>query len=120
MSFAQDILAKPTPDSIRSVSLPRRQNFHPSPSDWRDEVIYFLLADRFSDGQESTRPLVDPKNPAAFRSSEFRFDSWSSSGSDRYQGGTLQGLQSKLSYIASLGATTIWGRSSIKTAHPLE
>jgi hypothetical protein len=49
MSFAQDILAKPAPDSIRSVSLPRRQTFHPSPSDWRDEVIYFLLPDRFSD-----------------------------------------------------------------------
>jgi hypothetical protein len=27
MSFAQDILAKPAPDSIRSVSLPRRQTF---------------------------------------------------------------------------------------------
>jgi glycosidase len=108
MSFAEDIIAKPTPDSIRSVSLPRRQNFHPSPSDWRDEVIYFLLPDRFSDGQEGTRPLVDPRNPAAFRSSGFRFDLWSSSGSDRYQGGTLQGLQSKLGYITSLGATTIW------------
>ena len=29
-----------------------------SPADWRDEVLYFLLPDRFSDGRETTRPLL--------------------------------------------------------------
>jgi hypothetical protein len=38
----------------------------PSPADWRDEVLYFLLPDRFSDGGEGTRPRVDRANlPAA-------------------------------------------------------
>jgi hypothetical protein len=26
--------------------------YFPSPIDWRDEVLYFLLPDRFSDGNE--------------------------------------------------------------------
>src|SRR5512144_900205 len=29
-----------------------RGGFHPSPSAWEDEVLYFLLLDRFSDGRE--------------------------------------------------------------------
>ncbi len=61
MSFAHNILARERPDSVRSVALPRRTSFFPSPTDWRDEVIYFLLPDRFSDGGESDRPLVNPK-----------------------------------------------------------
>src|SRR5881394_299284 len=27
--------------------------FHPSPSSWADQVLYFLLVDRFSDGREN-------------------------------------------------------------------
>jgi glycosidase len=108
MSFADEILSKPRPDRVRSVRLPRRIQSHPSPSDWRDEVIYFFLPDRFSDGNEAGRPMLDPAHPAASRPAGFRFDQWSSSGSGRYQGGTLQGARSKLAYIASLGATTIW------------
>jgi hypothetical protein len=26
--------------------------FHPSPSSWADQVLYFMLVDRFSDGRE--------------------------------------------------------------------
>ncbi|MCZ6619880.1 MAG: hypothetical protein O7E57_17315 [Gammaproteobacteria bacterium] len=49
------------------VSLPRRQRYHPSPVDWRDEALYFLLVDRFSDGQEDTRPPLDQGNLNAAR-----------------------------------------------------
>jgi hypothetical protein len=65
MSFAQSILARARPDSVRSLVLPRRTSLFPSPADWRDEVIYFLLPDRFSDGGESDRPLVNPKDRGA-------------------------------------------------------
>jgi glycosidase len=108
MTFAATLLSGPRPDSIRSVDLPRRQSFYPSPADWRDEIIYFLLPDRFSDGKENSRPVLDPENRLAFRPAGFRWDQWSASGSGRYQGGTLKGIESKLDYIASLGATTIW------------
>ena len=59
MSFSDTILMRPRPSSVRELLLPRREKYHPSPSDWRDEVLYFLLPDRFSDGQENSRPLLD-------------------------------------------------------------
>ena len=30
----------------------RGRTYHPSPAAWEDEVLYFLLVDRFSDGAE--------------------------------------------------------------------
>ena len=108
MSFAQSILARARPDSVRSLALPRRTNFFPSPADWRDEVIYFLLPDRFSDGGESDRPLVNPKDRGANRPAGFRWDDWAASGGGRFQGGTLNGITSKLDYLNGLGVTTLW------------
>ena len=108
MAFSQQSLSVIRPDSIRAVNLPRRESFYPSPADWRDEIIYFLLPDRFSDGQETGRPLLDPTNRMAFRPVGFRWDQWSASGSGRYQGGTIKGIVSKLDYIASMGATALW------------
>jgi len=50
MTFADNILGRNRPDSIhQNVSLPRRQSGFLSPVDWRNEVLYFLLVDRFSD-----------------------------------------------------------------------
>jgi hypothetical protein len=43
---------------VRAVSLPRRESYSPPPADRRDQVIYFMLVDRFSDGQEFTPPLL--------------------------------------------------------------
>ena len=55
MSFANDVLGRRRPNSIcQGIALPRRQPYFPSPVDWRDEILYFLLVDRFSDGQEDT------------------------------------------------------------------
>jgi len=75
MSFADDQLAGDPPSAIHPVPLPRRETFFPSPSDWRDEVIYFLLPDRFSDGREETRPLLDPANRLVHRPADFRWSS---------------------------------------------
>lgn len=58
--------------------------------DWRDEVIYQLLTDRFADG--------DPNN-------DFRKDS---SALAHYQGGDYRGIADKLDYLQELGVTTIW------------
>jgi glycosidase len=114
MSFADQALNKARPENVRSnVALPRRQSYHPSPADWRDEVIYFLLVDRFSDGQEATRPLLDRNNRAAARPARpngeaWRWDAWAESGAHRWQGGTLGGVRSKIGYLKNLGITTIW------------
>jgi glycosidase len=108
MSFRDQVLQGPRPASVRSVKLPRRQKFFASPGDWQDEVIYFLLPDRFSDGREAQRPLLDRSNLGAGRPKDFRFDRWAEGGGGRWQGGTLPGIQSKLDYLQGLGVTTVW------------
>jgi glycosidase len=108
MSFRDTVLGQERPSSVRAVDLPRREKFFPSPADWRDEVIYFLLPDRFSDGQEGGRTLLDRRNPASARPAGFRFDDWQTSGGERYQGGTIAGITSKLDYLRNLGVTTLW------------
>jgi glycosidase len=112
--FATEALGREVPVALRpDVSLPRRQRFHPSPADWRDEVLYFLLVDRFSDAKEDSRPLLDRRNRAAVRPNghdgqSWRWDRWAESGAFRWQGGTLKGVKSKLDYLSGLGITTIW------------
>jgi glycosidase len=108
MSFSDTILGQARPSSVRAVDLPRREKFFPSPGDWRDEVIYFLLPDRFSDGQENGRTRLDRSDLASARPAGFRFDQWARSGGDRYQGGTIAGITSKLDYLRNLGVTTLW------------
>jgi glycosidase len=114
MEFAENVVAHKRPESIRrGVALPRRQSYHPSPVDWRDEALYFLLVDRFSDAEEQARPLLDRRNLAAARSklpneASWRWDRWAESGANRWQGGTLRGITSKLGYLKGLGVTTLW------------
>ncbi len=114
MSFADQLLAHDRPDSIQQdVELPRRLPYFASPVDWRDEVLYFLLVDRFSDGQENSRPLLDRSNltlarPALPNGEAWRWDRWAESGAERWQGGNLAGVISKLDYLKQLGITTIW------------
>ena len=58
--------------------------------DWRDEVIYQILIDRFADGDEGNNYRHDPNSMA------------------HYHGGDWQGLIDRLDYIESLGATALW------------
>ncbi len=58
--------------------------------DWRDEVIYQVIVDRFADG--------DPNNDTSIQPGALA----------RYQGGDWLGLEQNLSYIQTLGATTLW------------
>ncbi|MBL8329394.1 MAG: hypothetical protein JNJ71_11115 [Rubrivivax sp.] len=65
----------------------------PSP-DWRDQVIYFLLTDRFADG--------DPRN------NDQGAGEYDPSRSSHYSGGDLAGVRQRLDYIQGLGATAVW------------
>ena len=65
----------------------------PSP-DWRDQVIYFVMTDRFDDG--------DPRNNDQGQG-EYK------PGTHGYwQGGDFQGLIRRMDYIRGLGATALW------------
>ncbi|MHC4434754.1 MAG: alpha-amylase family glycosyl hydrolase [Planctomycetota bacterium] len=116
MSFAQEVLSRTRPESVGDLPCrPERQCYFPSPVDWRDQVLYFLLVDRFSDGREEQdqRPLLDRHNlwaarPALAEHQQWRWDKWAESGAQRWQGGTIAGVKSKLAYLKQLGITALW------------
>ncbi len=113
LTFMERALSRDRPQSIdKDVILPRRQEYHPSPVDWRDEVLYFLLVDRFSDGRERDRKLLDrlnlPKARPDIRGMPWSWQLWAESGSSRWQGGSLKGVLSKLGYLERLGVTALW------------
>ena len=93
-----------------------RRTFTPSPAAWEDQVLYFLLLDRFSDGKErdgyrdnADRPVQGGSTPL-YRpedSGRMDYDAWFRAGGG-WQGGTLQGLKSKLGYLRRLGITALW------------
>jgi glycosidase len=85
--------------------------YFPSPIDWRDEVLYFLLPDRFSDGNEKKRKLLTRSEIEELRKEYIREDIdialWGKSGKN-WQGGTINGIASKLDYLQELGISAIW------------
>lgn len=67
---------------------------HVASPDWRDQIIYFLMIDRFNDGDASNN------NQGA--------GEYDPSSEKKFSGGDLVGVQQKLDYIAGLGATAVW------------
>lgn len=94
----------------------RRNKYYESPVAWEDEVLYFLMLDRFSNGDEQGF-LDNDGNPTShgntplfsFATDAYKADrsSWADAG-DEWLGGTLKGLQSKIGYLKRMGVTAIW------------
>jgi alpha-amylase len=59
-------------------------------ADWRQEIIYQVLVDRFADGDYSNDYNVDLTSPG------------------HWHGGDWLGIENHLDYVAALGVTTIW------------
>jgi glycosidase len=72
---------------------------YPSPADWRECWIYFLMLDRFANDQ------APPRSP------------WNQRFSFR-QGGNFRGLTAQLDYVQDLGAKAIWISPVLKNARP--
>ncbi len=66
----------------------------------QDEVIYFLLPDRFENG--------DPSNDRGGLSGGPLTTGFDPAHKGFFHGGDLKGLTSRLDYIKGLGATTVW------------
>jgi glycosidase len=94
-----------SPLKLAEADLKPRGRVFPSPVNWRDQIFYQLLPDRFSDGRENERPCFDPEHPEQYRAKEP--GAWMSAG-NRFIGGTLKGVQSKLDYLQNLGVTALW------------
>ncbi|PZO78116.1 MAG: alpha-amylase [Sphingomonas hengshuiensis] len=65
-----------------------------------DEVIYFVLPDRFENG--------DPSNDRGGMTGDRLVHGYDPTSKGFYHGGDLKGLTARLPYIQSLGATAIW------------
>src|SRR3954464_5686014 len=87
--------------------------FHPSPASWADQVLYFLLVDRFSDGRENGHRDVDgvPVGGTTARCAqgdegsagrtEADAAAWRDAGGT-WVGGTLERVRTKLGYLRRL------------------
>jgi glycosidase len=94
--------------------------YYPSPTAWEDEVLYLILPDRFSDGnerhyydndgnlvQDGTTPMYCPADEGNALMDSDSAEEWHEAGST-FVGGTLKGITSKMGYLHRLGITALW------------
>lgn len=81
-------------EGTTSVEIKTRQVVGNADFDWDESIIYFMLTDRFFDGDQSNN------NPYGIN------DNKGDRGS--YQGGDFEGVTAKLDYLKNLGVNTIW------------
>jgi glycosidase len=96
------------------------RTFTPSPAAWEDQVLYFLMLDRFSDGNEndyfdndgqavlggSTQPYR-PEDAGNAVQTDQDAARWRDAGV-HWAGGTLKGLTGKIGYLKRMGITALW------------
>ncbi|MBL0168783.1 MAG: alpha-amylase [Propionivibrio sp.] len=94
----------------------RRPGYTPSPAAWEDQVLYFLMLDRFSDAREQGFRDNSGNLDTSGSTPPFRFPddaytadraAWADAG-DEWLGGTLKGLENKIGYLKRLGVTAVW------------
>ena len=84
---------------IGCAGTPKRPELQPTiehvaaplgPGDWKQGILYFVILDRFADGDPSNNIAADTRAKGTFH------------------GGDLRGLREQLGEIAELGITAIW------------
>ncbi|MES1971829.1 MAG: alpha-amylase family glycosyl hydrolase [Pseudomonadota bacterium] len=90
--------AVPAPALARPAAAPAAPSFRDRLP--QDEVIYFVLPDRFENG--------DPANDRGGLQGDRLVTGYDPTAKGFYHGGDLQGLIRRLDYIRQLGATAIW------------
>ncbi|HEX5271905.1 MAG TPA: alpha-amylase family glycosyl hydrolase, partial [Gemmataceae bacterium] len=88
-------MSAPTSVAELGLSPPPGKVYFNTTREWREEFIYFLLVDRFHDGQ-ARGPVIGPGRSIGIATP------------DDFYGGTLAGITRNLDYIAGLGCTAIW------------
>ncbi len=86
------------PTTVKDLDFSVSSPLYPSPLDWRDQFIYFLLVDRF-DNNTAAIPAYSPDSTATGRDA---------GQGAIFQGGNLQGIIRRLDYIQGLGCNTLW------------
>lgn len=117
--------------TVRDV-ISQTQGYFPSPLAWEDQVLYFLLPDRFSNGKETSykdisgkvvntgsTPLYKVSDQGNAVGNAADAEDWRKDGG-KYVGGTIAGLRSKLGYLKRLGITALWIGPVFKQVAALE
>ncbi len=85
-------------NSVKDLVFTPQENVFPSPGDWRDVFIYFLLVDRFDNNQEGLVAYQPDLTPRGRDPQQGKI----------FQGGNLKGIIRRLDYIRGLGTNAIW------------
>ena len=98
------ITLQPAFGSNGLLLLERAETAAPAPFDWHNATVYFVLTDRFVNG-----------NPANDNSYGRHKDGMQEIGT--FHGGDLQGLTSKLDYLQQMGVNALWISSPLEQIH---
>jgi glycosidase len=93
-TIVSTLLQAQTPKAVTVTVAGQSHTFttpYPSPQDWRDVWIYFLMIDRFNRSDGASPVSLPYDKPFG-----------------GYQGGTFNGVRAQLPYIRDLGAGAIW------------
>lgn len=103
------ILSITEPSFLATISQAKnQQSYYPSPPAWEDQLLYFLLPDRFATGTENSNlSRYTPNDASNAISTSSDAASWREAGIN-WQGGTLPGIKSQLGYLKRMGVTAVW------------
>jgi alpha-amylase len=90
LSLLLGAIIAPEPACLSIPSEGQRPALATHVQDWRDEVVYQLIVDRFADGDVNNDFNTAPGNLG------------------KYQGGDWKGIVDHLDYLQALGITTLW------------
>ncbi len=82
--------------------------------DFREENVYFLLTDRFADGDKTNNNIWGDEYLPNGEADLYKFDASKTGVLSYYHGGDFQGIINNLDYIADMGFTAIWITPSVK------
>lgn len=85
---------EPEPTAVPEPTPISFDNLHVPSPDWSEQIIYFVMTDRFNDGD----PGNNDQGAGEYDPADF----------SKFNGGDLQGIVEQLDYIEGLGATALW------------
>ncbi len=98
------ITLQPAATSNGLLLLERAETDAPAPFDWHNATVYFVLTDRFENG-----------NPSNDQSYGRHKDGMAEIGT--FHGGDLRGLTNKLDYLQQLGVNALWISAPFEQIH---
>ncbi|UCQ59088.1 alpha-amylase [Edwardsiella piscicida] len=98
------VTLQPAPGSNGLLLLESAETAGPAPFDWHNATVYFVLVDRFANG--------DPSNDNSYGRQK---DGMQEIGT--FHGGDLRGLTGQLDYLQRLGVNVLWISSPLEQIH---